>query len=139
MLAPFVMRDIFDEVIDSSFSGYNADGMMRTDIKETESGHEIIVDIPGVKRENLTAELKDGYLVISATIGHSSSDDSGSDGRYIRRERYVGTYRRSFYVGENLKQEDIKGKFEDGVLHLFIPKLTAPAQEEERKYISIEG
>jgi HSP20 family molecular chaperone IbpA len=133
------MRDIFDEVIDSSFSGCNADGMMRTDIKETESGHEIIVDIPGVKRENLTAELKDGYLVISATIGQSSSDDSGSDGRYIRRERYVGTYRRSFYVGENLKQEDIKGKFEDGVLHLFIPKLTVPAQEEERKYISIEG
>lgn len=138
MLAPFVIRNIFDEVFDSSFNGHNAGGMLRTDIKENDEGHELIVDAPGVKRENLTAELKDGYLVINATIGENN-DKSESDNKYIRRERFVGTYRRSFYVGDKLKQEDIKGKFEDGVLHLFIPKVTAPAQIEERNLIAIEG
>jgi HSP20 family molecular chaperone IbpA len=136
MLTPFVIRDIFDEVFDST--GHNADGMMRTDIKETDSGHELVIDVPGVKRENLTAELKDGYLVISASIGQDENEDSQS-GKYIRRERFVGSYRRSFYVGENLKQENIKAKFEDGVLHLFIPKVTAPVQTEQRNLIAIEG
>lgn len=137
MLAPFVFRNLFDEVFDSSFNINGTEGMMRTDIKENETGHELIVDVPGVKRDNLTAELKDGYLVINATLG-GTAEDNQNDGRFIRRERFVGTCRRSFYVGENLKQEDIRAKFEDGVLHVFIPKVTAAPQIEQKNYITIE-
>lgn len=139
MLTPFVFSNLFDEVFDSTFNTGSASGMMCTDIIEKEEGHELIIDVPGVKRENLTAELKDGYLVINATIGQSTDDGEKKEGRYVRRERFVGTYRRSFYVGESIKQEDIKAKFEDGVLHLFIPNVKATPQIEQKNYIAIEG
>lgn len=139
MLTPLVIKDIFDEVFDSSFSGHNSTGMMRTDIKETENEYELLVDVPGVKRENIAAELKDGYLIINATIGQQNNNENQSNGKYIRRERFVGTYKRSFYVGDRVTQEDIKAKFEDGVLHLTVPKMPANQEIEQRKMIAIEG
>lgn len=140
MLTPYVFaRNMFDEIFDSAFSGHNASGILRTDIRENDEGYELVVDIPGVKRENITAELKDGHLVINATVGEDSKDESKDSGKYLRRERFVGSFSRSFYVGNNIKQEDIKGKFEEGSLHLFIPKKTASAQIEQKNLISIEG
>lgn len=139
MLTPFVFRNLFDEMLDSSFNTHSAGAMMRTDIVEKEDGHELIIDVPGVKRENLTVELNNGYLVINATIGQNSTDEEHKKEKYVRRERFIGTYRRSFYLGEAIKQEDIKAKFEEGVLRLFVPDVKPAPQIEQSKFIPIEG
>ncbi len=116
-----------------------ANGLMKTDIKEKEDGFELHINLPGVKKEDIQAELKEGYLTISATTD-SSKEEKEEDGRYIRRERYFGSASRSFYVGEDLTQEDIKAKYADGVLNVCIPKLEPKKPEvEEKKYIAIEG
>jgi HSP20 family molecular chaperone IbpA len=111
---------------------------MRTDVKETETGYELDLDLPGYKKEDVQAELKDGYLTITASTS-SNKDEKDEDGKYIRRERYSGTCSRSFYVGEDISQQDIKAKFEDGTLKLSIPKKEEKPAEEEKKLISIEG
>lgn len=140
MLTPYVIaRSMFDEAFDSAFGNRVTNGMMSTDIKETEKGYELIIDVPGVKRENVTAELKDGHLIVSATIDQKNENETENASKYLRRERLVGSFKRSFYIGNQVKQEDIKGKFEDGVLHLFIPKMTAVAQIEQKHLIDIEG
>lgn len=139
MLGSFVFRNLFDEVFDSSFNTHGAGAMMCTDIIEKEDGHEVLIDIPGVKKENVTVELNQGYLIVSAVVGHENTDNEKPKEKYIRRERFVGTYRRSFYVGENIKQEDIKAKIEEGVLHLFVPDVKATPQIEQKNYIAIEG
>ena len=112
--------------------------MMNTDIKDTDAGYEITMNMPGVKKEDVKAELKDGYLTIRATA-NTSKDEKGSDGRYIRRERYSGSCSRSFYVGEDIKQDDIKAKFENGILKISVPKKEAQPKVEEDKHIAIEG
>ena len=96
------------------------------------------MNLPGIKKENVKAELKDGYLTISAT-SDSQKDEKDSDGVYIRRERYAGTCSRSFYVGEDVKQEDIKARFEDGTLKLHVPKNKKEVVVENPNYIAIEG
>ena len=111
---------------------------MKTDIKDMEGSYELDIDLPGFKKEDITAELKDGYLNISAT-SNSSKDEKDSDGKYIRRERYSGSCSRSFYVGEAVTKEDIKARFEDGILKLSVPKMENKPAVEEKKYISIEG
>lgn len=109
--------------------------IMKTDVKETENEYEIHIDLPGYKKEDVQAELKDGYLVISAKNERSEEDKNKE---YIRRERFYGSCSRSFYVGKEIRQEDIGAKFENGVLMLNVPKhVEAPA--EEKKYIAIEG
>ncbi len=112
-------------------------GLMSTDVKEKDNGYEILMNLPGYKKEDIQAELKDGYLTISAE-SHSENDEKGDDGKYIRKERYYGSCSRSFFVGNDLSQEDIKGKFEDGVLTLSVPKVSA-LPEKEKQYIAIEG
>jgi len=112
--------------------------VMRTDIKETENGFELDIDLPGFKKSDVQAELKEGYLTISA----STSKDDGEkdkDGKYIRRERYYGSCSRSFYVGEAVTQEDIKARFEDGILKVSVPKKEMKPEVEESKYIAMEG
>ena len=94
--------------------------------------------MPAVKKEDVKAELRDGYLTIQASTD-SNKEEKDSNGRYIRRERYSGSCSRSFYVGDAVTQEDIKAKFEDGTLKLLIPKKEAVPEVEERKYIAIEG
>lgn len=133
------MDDFFDI---PTFRGYrqttNTNGLMTTDVKETDQGYEIHMNLPGVKKEDVQAELKDGYLTISASV-NTNNDTKDNNGKFIRRERYSGSCSRNFYVGEQVQQEDIKAKFEDGVLKLMIPKVQAKPEVEQKKYITIEG
>ncbi len=112
--------------------------IMRTDVKESASGYELDIDLPGYKKEDVKAELKDGYLTIHAET-KSNQDEKDKDGKYIRRERYYGSCSRSFYVGEDITQDEIKAKFEDGILKVAVPKKEAKPAIEDSKYITIEG
>lgn len=112
--------------------------LMQTDVKETDGGYEVVIDLPGYQKEDVNAELKEGYLTISANTS-SSSEDKDENGTYIRRERYSGSCKRSFYVGEELTEEDIKARFENGTLVLWIPKKEKQPKVEEKKTILIEG
>lgn len=118
--------------------GKEAANLMRTDVKDTASAYEIEIELPGVKKENVKAELKNGYLTITASTG-SNKEEKQENGTYIRRERYAGTCSRSFYVGDEMKQEDIKAKFEDGVLKITVPKKEEKPVVENNSYITIEG
>ena len=111
--------------------------LMKTDIREHDAGYELDIDLPGFKKDEIKAELENGYLTISATKG-VNNDEQDKKGKYIRRERYAGTMQRSFYVGDYVTQEDIKAKFENGILRLSIPKKDAKAVE-TKKTIAIEG
>lgn len=110
---------------------------MKTDIRESDAGYELDIDLPGFKKEEINAKLENGYLTISAAKG-LDKDMKDEDGKYIRRERYAGSMSRSFYVGEDITQEEVHAKFEDGILKLSIPKKDAPAVE-QKDYIAIEG
>ncbi len=123
--------------IDRKLYGKRAGHVMSTDIREHEDGYELSVDLPGFKKNEVSAELKDGYLVISAAKG-LDKDEKDEKGKYIRRERYAGNMSRSFYVGEGITEQDIHGKFEDGILTLHIPKQDKK-QVEEKRYVTIEG
>ena len=139
MLMPTILtRDLFDDMFDPRYYGYQTNDLMRTDVKETESGYDVSIDMPGVKKEDVKAELTDGYLTISASV-NQDNDEKDAEGRYIRRERYSGSFSRSFYVGADVTQEDIKARFEDGTLKLSVPKKEQQPQVEEKKYIAIEG
>jgi len=111
--------------------------VMRTDVKDTGSNYELLIDLPGYKKEDVKAQLKDGYLTISAAT-ETSNDEKDENGKYLRKERYTGSVSRSYYVGENLQEEDIHARFDNGILTLTFPK-EAPKKIEEEKYISIEG
>ena len=117
--------------------GKHAQNMMKTDIRETDGSYELDVDLPGFKKDEIQVQLKDGYLTLSAAKG-LDKDAKDKEGNYIRRERYAGACERSFYVGEDVTQEDIKAKYEDGILRLSVPKKEAKAVE-NKKYIAIEG
>ena len=117
--------------------GKNANKIMKTAIREHDGGYELDVDLPGFKKDEINVELENGYLTISATKG-LDKDEQDKKGKYIRRERYAGAMQRSFYVGDEVTQEDIKAKFEDGILRLSIPKKDAQAVE-TKKTIAIEG
>ena len=110
--------------------GKNANKIMKTDIREHDGGYELDVD-------EINVEFENGYLTISAAKG-LDKDEQDKKGKYIRRERYAGAMQRSFYVGDEVTQEDIKAKFEDGILRLSIPKKDAQAVE-TKKTIAIEG
>lgn len=135
-----LLDDFFDVPSFSRVSGFgnNSQNIMHTDVKEKNSGYEISMNLPGFKKEDVKAELKDGYLTISASTS-TSNDTKDDDGRYIRRERYSGSCSRSFYVGEQVTDKDIKAKFEDGVLKIDIPKYEEKPAVEEKNYIMIEG
>ena len=116
----------------------NGQKLMNTDVKDLGNAYEIAMDLPGFKKEDVHAELKDGYLTINAAT-NASNDTKDENGTFIRRERYSGSCSRSFYVGENVTQEDIRAKFEDGILKISVPKIEEKPQIEENKYIAIEG
>ena len=125
--------------LEKKLYGRRAQNLMKTDIKEMENGYEMEIDLPGFKKEDVQASLQNGYLTISATKGLEKEEKDNDSGHYIRRERYAGTCERSFYVGEYVKQEDIKAEFKHGILKLFVPKKEAIPVVEENKYIAIEG
>ena len=118
--------------------GKQAVNLMRTDVKDTPSAYELEIELPGVKKEDVKAELKDGYLTITASTD-SKKEEKQENGSYIRRERCAGTCSRSFYVGDDMKQEDIKAKFENGVLKVTVPKKEEKPVVENNSYITIEG
>ena len=136
---PELIEHLFDDFFEPRYHNYDRNlSLMRTDVKETGQGYELSMDLPGVKKDDLKAELKDGCLTISATT-RQNNDEKDSEGKYIRRERYFGTFNRSFFVGENVTQDEIKAKFENGILTLQIPKKELAKQVDEKKYIAIEG
>ncbi len=146
MLMPTLCRtNLFDDLLDdfaketkrAAQNIVSVTGVMKTDIKEKDDCFELMIDLPGFAKEDVKAELKEGYLNISAER-NSSDEEKDEEGRFIRRERYSGTCSRSFYVGDDLKQEDIKAKFENGILMLTVPKKPEEPVEDEPQYISID-
>ena len=117
--------------------GKHAPHVMKTDIREHEDHYDVDIDLPGFKKDEIELNLERGYLTVSAAKG-VDKDETDKKGRVIRQERYAGAMKRSFFIGEYVTEEDIKAKFEDGVLKLSFPKKTAP-KIEERKSIMIEG
>ena len=117
--------------------GKHAKNMMKTDVRETDEGYEVDIDLPGFKKDEVNVQLNDGYITISAAKGLDKDEKDKKTGKYIRRERYAGSMSRSFYVGADVKQEDIHAKYESGILQLTIPKKDSKAIEQDN-YIAIE-
>ena len=115
--------------------GKNVSRLMKTDVRETDTTYEVDVDLPGFKKEDINVNYENGYLTISTSKG-LDKDEKDKDGRYIRQERYVGNMTRSFYLGD-IPKEDIKAKYEGGVLRLSVPK-SDMKQIENTSTISIE-
>ena len=146
MLMPSVYgRDFFDDLMDGfgfpdvnkKLYGRHAKNMMKTDIRETDEGYEVIMDLPGFKKDEIEVQLENGYLTVSAAKG-LDKDEADKKGKYIRRERYAGEMSRSFYVGEDILDTDIHARFENGILKLDVPKKEAKAVE-TKKHVAIEG
>lgn len=148
MLLPSIFGErLFDDWMDAPFRGFDdiekklygkhAAHVMKTDVRDNNDRYEIVIDLPGFKKDEITLDLENGYLSVSAAKG-LDKDEKTEKGRIIRRERYSGAMQRAFYVGGDVKEDDIKARFEDGVL-----KLTIPKKEEkklpEKKTIMIEG
>ena len=112
--------------------------VMRTDVKESDAGYELHIELPGYKKEDVRAELKEGNLTISATR-KTETEHKDENGKFIRRERFNGNCSRTFYVGDTVEQTDIKAKFEDGILKVFVPKKEVNPAVEEKQYITLEG
>ena len=130
-----LLDNFFSVPSDSYRTKSNTTGLMQTDIKESDTEYEIIMNLPGFKKENVKGELKDGYLVITAT---NAEDETDKNVKYLCRERYSGVCSRSFYVGEEITQQDIKARFENGVLTFIVPKIDKTARAKETKFISID-
>ena len=149
MLVPSIFgQNLFDDWFDfpdfgdlgkveRKLYGKHADRLMKTDIHEHDDHYEMDIDLPGFKKEEITLQLKNGYLNVSAAKG-LDEDEQTKKGKLIRQERYSGAMQRSFYVGENVREEDVKARFEHGVLKLSFPKVEQ-AKVPENKTIMIEG
>ena len=138
-----LMTDPFDAFFNAASAPMQAmqkmsPTLMRTDIKETDGGYELVIDMPGFKKDDVQAELKDGYLTITAQT-KTESEDKDEKGTYVRKERFSGKCSRTFYVGDDIEEDDIKAKFEDGTLKIDVPKKQEQPKLEEKKTISIEG
>ena len=127
--------DLFDKMFNDQFFTRSESKLMRTDIKDKKDHYELEVDLPGYEKENIKIELSDGYLTINASMNKETDEDK--DSSYVHKERYVGECSRSFYVGDNIKEEDIKASFKNGTLKLTFPKNDQPKLE-GKKYIDIE-
>lgn len=152
MLLPGVFNDtLFDDLFDNMFGperaprqmkpmeriGFPMNGLMKTDVKENDNAYELAMDLPGYGKNEVKAELKNGYLIIHASK-EEKEDEKDKEGKYIRRERYYGSCSRSFYVGKDVTENDIKAKFDNGILRITVPKKEAKPEIEEKKYISID-
>ena len=123
--------------VDKALYGKHAAHEMKTDVRETDSGYEVDIHLPGFKKDEIDVQLDNGYLSISAAKG-LDKEEKDKEGKYIRKERYAGSMSRSFYVGDAITEDDIKAKYESGILRLSIPKKEAK-QVETTKRIAIEG
>lgn len=111
--------------------------LMKTDVKETDKAYELDIDLPGFDKDNVQIELDDGYLTVNAST-NKESEDKGEDGTYLRKERFVGSCRRSFYVGDEIAEGDISAKFDNGILKITVPKKELPKPEDTKRLISID-
>ena len=153
MLVPSIFSDnFFDDFFEFPFIddraeknaerklyGHHVANLMKTDIKEFDDKYEVEIDLPGFKKDEVQVELKDGYLVVNAEKGLDEDEQDKKTGKYLRRERYAGSCQRSFYVGKDITEEDIKAQFQHGMLTLFVPKKEAKPAVEQKHSISIEG
>lgn len=156
MLVPSIFgKDMFDDFFgfpfydDKDFKkmekklyGHREKNLMKTDVKEHENGYVLEMDLPGFKKDEVKVALESGYLTVSAAKEAEKEEEKEGEkegGKYIRRERYSGACQRTFYIGEEVQQEDIKGEFKHGILKLSIPKKEQKPAVEEKRYISIEG
>ena len=156
MMVPSIFgENLFDDFFDDFFEwpaydkqmkdaqkklyGRRANNMMKTDVRDHDDHYEIDVDLPGFKKEELSLELTDGYLTIKAAKGLDKDEKEKKSGKYIRRERYMGSMTRSFYVGDTITQEEIKAEYKNGVLKLTVPKPDPSKKVEKTNYIAIEG
>ena len=150
MLLPSIFNnDLFDDMmsfptfgdfgdIDRKLYGKHADRVMRTDVKEHEDHFEIDIDLPGFAKDEIELSLQNGYLIVGASKG-LDKDEKNEAGKLIRQERYAGAMQRSYFVGKELTEEDIKARFENGVLNLCVPKKEPAKAIPEKKRIAIEG
>ena len=140
-------ENLFDDLMDFPFDsffgkknplyGKHAKNMMKTDVRETDDSYEMDIDLPGFKKDEISVELEDGYITISASKG-LDKDEKDKKGNYIRQERYAGALSRSFFVGDSVANEDVKAKYENGILKLSIPKKPEKAAD-KKNTIAIEG
>ena len=142
MMMPSIFgENLFDDFMEDAFKspifGKREKNLMKTDIRENDNGYELDMDLPGFKKDEITVNLRDGYVTISAERGMERNEKDEKTGKFVRQERYSGSCQRSFHVGEDVKQEDMKARFEDGILHLEFPK-ASPKQVEESHRILIE-
>ena len=129
--------DLFDEMFRDPFFEGTESKVMKTDIKEKKDKYLIDIDLPGYEKEDIKMEISDGYLTVHASV-NKEVDDEKEKGKYVRKERYVGECSRSFYVGENVKEEEIKAKFKNGTLTIEVPKKENKKELPDKKYIPIE-
>ena len=129
----------YDDRAEKKLYGHHAANLMKTDVQEHDDGYTLEMDLPGFKKDEIQVELNNGYMTISAAKGLDEDEKDKKSGKYIRRERYTGSCQRSFYVGEDVTEEDIKAEFKHGILKLFVPKKEVKPAVEQRKYVSIEG
>ena len=123
--------------VERKLYGRRANRMMKTDIRENDENYEVSIDLPGFKKEEITVELQDGYITITAAKG-LDKDENNKKGKLIRQERYAGSMTRSFYIGENVQKEDVEATYRHGVLKLTVPK-KAMEKVPEKNLIAIEG
>ena len=135
---PFYDFDKSMKNTEKKLYGKKASRIMKTDIKEKKDSYELEVDLPGFTKDEINASIEDGYLTISAAKGLDKDEKEKDSGKYIRKERYAGACQRSFYVGKDITEEDIKAQFQHGMLTLFVPKKEAKPVVEEKKHITIE-
>ena len=129
--------DLWDEMFrDPFFTGERESKLMKTDIKEKKDKYIVDIDLPGYEKDDIKIEVDNGYLIVNAKTNHHK--DEKEEGKYVRKERFVGECSRSFYVGEDVKQEDIKASFRNGTLKIEIPKKDEPKELPEKKYIPID-
>lgn len=137
-------RNFFNDFMSDPFDFFGTDApakttatLMRTDVKETDKAYELDIDLPGFTKDNVQIELDEGYLTINAHTEHNA-DEKDDNGSYLRRERFVGTCRRSFYVGDEISENDISAKFDNGILKITVPKKELPKPEDRKRLISID-
>lgn len=128
--------DLWDEMFRDPFFTEGESKLMKTDIKEKKDKYLIDIDLPGYEKEGIKIEIQDGYLTVHAKV--DKEEDDKEKGKYVRKERYTGECSRSFYVGDNVKEEDIKAKFHNGTLTLEVPKKEDKKELPEKRYIPIE-
>ena len=155
MLMPSIFgENLFDDFMDDfpffddrdmrktekNLYGHNAKHLMKTDIKETDTGYELEMDLPGFTKDDIKVSLdQQGNMTVSAKKSLEKDEKDKESGKYIRKERYAGSCERTFYVGDQITQEDIKGEFKHGILKLLVPKKDPKSVEDKKTYITIEG